>query len=147
MLKLLNDFSAFLLSGICGVSSFCLLSLSHSVSRCVFTFATDEKLLQTKSEGSDVSTATDQLTEDRHGRKLGFVFRYISWAGGHVWKIRAIVVRATHRLTKHTVRTSETEAVASVTDNKQLADYLFLPHGGLQMIYLKVFLYINNLCH
>ncbi|XP_051285453.1 multiple PDZ domain protein isoform X6 [Dicentrarchus labrax] len=31
---------------------------------------TDEKLLQTKSEGSDVSPATDQLTEDKHGMKL-----------------------------------------------------------------------------
>ncbi|XP_040886624.1 multiple PDZ domain protein isoform X2 [Toxotes jaculatrix] len=31
---------------------------------------TDEKPLQTKSEGSDVSPATDQLTEDKHGMKL-----------------------------------------------------------------------------
>ncbi|KAL7374804.1 hypothetical protein ABVT39_007383 [Epinephelus coioides] len=30
----------------------------------------DEKALQTKSEGSDVSPATDQLTEDKHGMKL-----------------------------------------------------------------------------
>ncbi|XP_026175824.1 multiple PDZ domain protein isoform X3 [Mastacembelus armatus] len=30
---------------------------------------TDEKLLQTKSEGSDVSLATDQLTEDKHVMK------------------------------------------------------------------------------
>ncbi|XP_045921845.1 multiple PDZ domain protein-like isoform X4 [Micropterus dolomieu] len=30
----------------------------------------DEKPLQTMSEGSDVSPATDQLTEDKHGRKL-----------------------------------------------------------------------------
>ncbi|XP_076580988.1 multiple PDZ domain protein isoform X3 [Chaetodon auriga] len=32
--------------------------------------STDEKPLQTKSEGSDVSPATDQLTEDKHGMKL-----------------------------------------------------------------------------
>uniref|UniRef100_A0A671WSL4 Multiple PDZ domain protein n=1 Tax=Sparus aurata TaxID=8175 RepID=A0A671WSL4_SPAAU len=31
---------------------------------------TDEKPLQTKSEGSDVSPATDQLTEDKHAMKL-----------------------------------------------------------------------------
>ncbi|XP_026208412.1 multiple PDZ domain protein isoform X3 [Anabas testudineus] len=31
---------------------------------------TDEKTLQTKSEGSDVSPAADQLTEDKHGVKL-----------------------------------------------------------------------------
>ncbi|XP_041820522.1 multiple PDZ domain protein isoform X3 [Chelmon rostratus] len=31
---------------------------------------TDEKPLQTKSEGSDVSPAMDQLTEDKHGMKL-----------------------------------------------------------------------------
>ncbi|XP_042367906.1 multiple PDZ domain protein isoform X2 [Plectropomus leopardus] len=31
---------------------------------------TDEKALQTKSEGSDVSPATDQLTEDKHGIRL-----------------------------------------------------------------------------
>uniref|UniRef100_UPI0037E944AE multiple PDZ domain protein n=1 Tax=Semicossyphus pulcher TaxID=241346 RepID=UPI0037E944AE len=31
---------------------------------------TDEKALQTKSDGSDVSPATDQLTEDKHGMKL-----------------------------------------------------------------------------
>ncbi|XP_029310521.1 LOW QUALITY PROTEIN: multiple PDZ domain protein [Cottoperca gobio] len=30
----------------------------------------DEKPLQTKSEGSDVSPVTDQLTEDKHGTKL-----------------------------------------------------------------------------
>nr|XP_046237321.1 multiple PDZ domain protein-like isoform X3 [Scatophagus argus] len=32
--------------------------------------AQDEKLLQTKSEGSDVGPATDQLTEDKHGMQL-----------------------------------------------------------------------------
>ncbi|XP_030017617.1 multiple PDZ domain protein isoform X2 [Sphaeramia orbicularis] len=32
--------------------------------------AADEKQLQTKSEGSDVGGATDQLTEDNHGMKL-----------------------------------------------------------------------------
>ncbi|XP_065806535.1 multiple PDZ domain protein isoform X3 [Labrus bergylta] len=31
---------------------------------------TDEKALHTKSDGSDVSQATDQLTEDKHGMKL-----------------------------------------------------------------------------
>lgn len=41
---------------------------------CVFAVTTDEKTLQTKSEGSDVSPATDQLTEDKHGRRLGFFF-------------------------------------------------------------------------
>ncbi|CAN9509544.1 unnamed protein product [Ophioblennius macclurei] len=32
--------------------------------------STDEKQLQTKTEGSDVSAATDQLTKDKHGLKL-----------------------------------------------------------------------------
>lgn len=42
--------------------------------RCVFTVSTDEKQLHTKSEGSDVSPATDQLTEDKHGRRLRCFF-------------------------------------------------------------------------
>lgn len=48
-------------------------SVSLSV-HCVFAVAADEKTLQTKSEGSDVGPATDQLTEDKHGRRLGFLF-------------------------------------------------------------------------
>lgn len=57
--------------------------LSVSVSVSVFTFAADEKLRRTKSEASDVSTATDQLTEDKRGRRPGFVSEYISVAAGH----------------------------------------------------------------
>lgn len=54
------------------VASFCpphSVSLSFSLSLSVFTSAADEKPRQ--SEGSDVSPATDQLTEDKHGRRLG----------------------------------------------------------------------------
>lgn len=36
----------------------------------MYLLTTDEKLLQTKSEGSDVSAATGQLTEDKHGMFL-----------------------------------------------------------------------------
>lgn len=43
---------------------------------CVFAVSSDEKTFQTKSEGSDVSPTTDQLTEDRHGRRLGFFFKH-----------------------------------------------------------------------
>lgn len=56
---------------------------SVSLSLSVFTFAADEKLRQAKSEGSDVSPATDQLTQDKHGRRLGVVSEYISAATGH----------------------------------------------------------------
>lgn len=45
--------------------------------RCVFTVSTDEKQLHTKSEGSDVSPATDQLTEDKHGRRMRCFFRVL----------------------------------------------------------------------
>lgn len=45
---------------------------------CVIAVTTDEKTLETKSEGSDVSPAADQLTEDKHGRRLGFFFKYAS---------------------------------------------------------------------
>lgn len=58
-----------ILSCVCAAACFCP---SHS-SLCVFTVAADEKALQTKSEGSDVSPATDQLTEDKHGRRLGIL--------------------------------------------------------------------------
>ena len=51
---------------------------------CVFTAAADEKQLQTKGEGSDVSPATDQLTEDKHGRRLGSFFKHTSRDTGHI---------------------------------------------------------------
>lgn len=41
-----------------------------SICHCVRLFTTDEKLPQTKSEGSDVSVAAGQLTEDKHSRFL-----------------------------------------------------------------------------
>lgn len=69
-----------ILSRVCATACFCL---SHRVSHCVFTATTHEKPLQTKSEGSDVSPATDQLTEDKHGRRLGFFFKYTSRDTGH----------------------------------------------------------------
>lgn len=42
----------------------------------MFIVTADEKPLQTKTEGSDVSLATDQLTEDKHGTRPGFFFKY-----------------------------------------------------------------------
>lgn len=60
----------------------CCQLLSSSRRLSLFTFAADEKLRQTKSEGSDVSPAADQLTEDKHGRRPGFVSEYISAAAG-----------------------------------------------------------------
>lgn len=57
-------------------------SVSLSLYLFVFTFAADETLRQTKSEGSDVSPASDQLAEDKHGRRLGVVSEYISAATG-----------------------------------------------------------------
>lgn len=63
------------LSCVCAAACF---RPSHCGSHCVFTVTTDEKPLQTKSEGSDVSPATDQLTEDKHGRRLGFLFKHTS---------------------------------------------------------------------
>lgn len=53
------------------------VSVCHAA-HCVFAVTTDEKPLQTKNEGSDVSPATDKLTEDKHGRRLGFFFKCIS---------------------------------------------------------------------
>lgn len=50
---------------------------------CVFTVTADEKALLTKSEGSDVSPAPDQLTEDEQGRRLGFCFKHASRDTGH----------------------------------------------------------------
>lgn len=44
----------------------------------MFTSAADEKLLPTKSDGCDVGPATDQLTQDKHGRRLGFVSECIT---------------------------------------------------------------------
>lgn len=53
---------------VCAVACFCPSQcVSH---HCVFTVTADEKPLQTKTEGSDVSLATDQLTEDKHGTRL-----------------------------------------------------------------------------
>ncbi|XP_049423695.1 multiple PDZ domain protein isoform X3 [Epinephelus fuscoguttatus] len=46
------------------------LELERKVAEEAAQVTTDEKALQTKSEGSDVSPATDQLTEDKHGMKL-----------------------------------------------------------------------------
>lgn len=44
---------------------------------CVFAVSTDEKQLRTKSEGSDVSPATDQLTEDKHGEEAEMLFHVL----------------------------------------------------------------------
>ncbi|XP_041636091.1 multiple PDZ domain protein isoform X4 [Cheilinus undulatus] len=46
------------------------LELERKKAEDAATVTTDERALQTKSDGSDVSQATDQLTEDKHGIKL-----------------------------------------------------------------------------
>ena len=48
-------------------------SVRHTFHR-VLPVTADEEPPQTKSEGSDVSAAMDQLTEDKHGRRLGLGF-------------------------------------------------------------------------
>lgn len=43
---------------------------THSICHCVHLLTADEKLPQTKSEGSDVRVDGEQLTEDKHSRFL-----------------------------------------------------------------------------
>lgn len=43
---------------------------THSIRHCVRLLTTDEKLPQTKSDGSDVRVDVGQLTEDKHSRFL-----------------------------------------------------------------------------
>lgn len=66
----------------CVCAAACLHPL-HSLRLFVcFTVAANEKLLQTKSEGSDVSPAPDQLPEDKRGRSASS-FKHSGGGAGH----------------------------------------------------------------
>lgn len=88
---------------------------THSIRHCVRLLTTDEKLPQTKSEGSDVRVDVGQLTEDKHSRFLSAPARQL---GFHTTDKRHCCQGST--CAQSTMRGQiKVAALKQMTDNKQ----------------------------
>lgn len=119
----------------------------HSIRHCVRLLTTDEKLPQTKSEGSDVRVDVGQLTEDKHSRFLSAPAQQL---GFHTTDKRHCCQGST--CAQSTMRgQSKVAALKQMTDNKQdnlqisrslnvgSISELWNPPGGLMKMFLAFY--------